>query len=60
MRPLMDDRLLLSTYIAARIEEDSRVVSEFVRGVVRKLKILLNSAHERSSTPTQQRLPLVS
>jgi len=50
MRPLADPRLALTTYIAARAEDDSRVTSEFVRSAARKLSSL--------TQPTQERLPL--
>ncbi len=38
MRPLRDESLQLVTFLAARPDESSRVVSEFVRGVVKKLQ----------------------
>lgn len=50
MRPLTDDRLTLRTYISARAEEDSRVISEFIRAAVRKLNTF--------TLPKQERLPL--
>ena len=50
MRPLADDRLALTTYIAARADDDSRIVSEFVRSAARKLNGL--------TQPKQERLPL--
>jgi DNA-binding transcriptional LysR family regulator len=37
IRPLKDDRLLLRTFLAARPDESSRLVSEFVRATVRRL-----------------------
>lgn len=55
VRPLADDRLVLNTYIAARIEEDSRVISEFIRSFVRKLQAL--ESPERL-LPRQRSLPL--
>lgn len=55
VRPLADDRLMLNTYIAARIEEDSRIISDFIRGFVRKVQAL--ESPERL-LPTQRSLPL--
>jgi len=50
MRPLADERLALNTYITARADDDSRIVSEFVRSAARKLNSF--------AQPTQERLPL--
>lgn len=50
MRALADERLCVKTYLTARPEDESRLVSEFVRTLVRKLKNLVQ--------PTQERLPL--
>lgn len=41
IRPLKDDRLLLRTFLAARTDEQSRLVSEFVRATVRRLSLPL-------------------
>jgi DNA-binding transcriptional LysR family regulator len=37
IRPLKDERLLIKTFLAARSEERSRLVSEFVRATVKRL-----------------------
>jgi len=37
MRPLMDEALVLKTYIAARADNKSKIASEFVRTFVRKV-----------------------
>ena len=37
IRPLAEDRLILKTYLACRVDERSRVVSELVRAFMRKL-----------------------
>jgi hypothetical protein len=37
VRPLLEDALTLKTYLASRADERSKVVSELVRGFVRKL-----------------------
>ena len=37
IRPLGDERLMLRTFLAARPDEQSRLVSEFVRATVRRL-----------------------
>jgi len=50
MRPLADDRLTVTTHIVARADDDSRIVSEFVRSAVRKLNSF--------AQPKQERLPL--
>ena len=38
LRPLRDERLLLKTYLSARLEESSRVVADFHRAIVKKLQ----------------------
>lgn len=48
IRPLRDERLLLRTYLAARSDDKSRLVSEFERATVRRL----------SPQPRQARLEL--
>jgi hypothetical protein len=40
VRPLAEDVLMLKTYLASRADEKSRVVSELVRALVRKLSTL--------------------
>jgi hypothetical protein len=45
MRPLVDDRIIMTTHLAARSEDKSRLVSEFVRNAMRKLNSI--------SQPTQ-------
>jgi DNA-binding transcriptional LysR family regulator len=50
IRPIGGEQLSINTYIAVRPDNKSRVVSDFVRSVVRKL-ISLRAAH-------QERLPL--
>lgn len=52
IRPVANAQLSINTYIAVQMENKSRVVSEFVRSVVRKLISLRN--------PQQERLPLLS
>ena len=37
VRPILDERFRLRTYLVSRADNDSRVVSELVRGFVRKL-----------------------
>jgi DNA-binding transcriptional LysR family regulator len=37
IRPLRDDRLVLRTFLAARPDDESRLVSEFVRATIRRL-----------------------
>jgi DNA-binding transcriptional LysR family regulator len=48
IRPLRDERLLLRTYLAARSDDKSRLVSKFVQATVKRL----------SPTPKQVRLEL--
>jgi DNA-binding transcriptional LysR family regulator len=48
IRPLRDERLILRTFLAARPDEQSRLVSEFVRATVKRL----------SPPPTQVSLAL--
>lgn len=40
VRPLAEDSLILRTYLASRADEKSKVVSELVRAVVRKVETL--------------------
>lgn len=51
MRPLADKHLAINTYIAARPDDDSKVVSDFIRSIVRKLLSL--------TQPRQQQMRLV-
>jgi DNA-binding transcriptional LysR family regulator len=37
IRPLRDERLVLRTFVAARLDEQSRLISEFLRVVVKRL-----------------------
>ena len=37
MRPLSDERLLLRTYLTARLDEDSRLIAEFTRAFAKRL-----------------------
>ncbi len=37
IRPLSDERLVLKTYLSARLEEDSRLIADFTRSFARKL-----------------------
>ncbi len=50
LRPLRDERLMLKTFLVARPDESSRLVAEFVKATIRRLK----------RTPMQGRLALVS
>ena len=50
MRPITDEALRLITFLAARPDEGSRIVSEFVRGVVKKLQAV--------QRPRPENLPL--
>lgn len=50
IRPLADDRLQLTTCLAARADEKSRLVSEFLRTSVRKVQSV--------TQPEQKQLPL--
>lgn len=44
MRPLAEQRLTLKTYLACRSDNESKLVSEMVRGFGRKLRILQETA----------------
>ena len=48
LRPLIDNRLRLATYLSVRLEEESRLLSEFLRSFRRRL----------SDVPRQSKLPL--
>ena len=48
IRPLREERLLLRTYLAARSDEKSRLVSQFVQATIKRL----------SPPPTQVQLEL--
>ena len=49
LRPLNEARLLLRTFVSVRLEEESRLLSEFLRGFKKRL----------STRPKQTDLPLV-
>jgi DNA-binding transcriptional LysR family regulator len=50
LRPLKDERLILKTFLVARLDEHSRLVAEFVKAIARRL----------SRSPKQGKLALVS
>jgi hypothetical protein len=49
VRPLMEESLLLRTYIAARVDNKSKIASEFMRTFVKKLSHYKNSAIENQN-----------